>query len=103
LFILRKNPKAMSMAEAGVIFVGNKPVSSYVLAAVTQFSSGSKRVVLKARGRAISRAVDAAELVKRFLGGNVSYGNIKIGSEKVGEPGKERTVSTIEIEIVKTA
>ncbi len=89
-------------AEVGTVFVGNKPVSSYVLAAVTQFTSGSKRVVLKARGRAISRAVDAAELVRRFLGGKVSYGAIKIGSEKVGEPGKERTVSTIEIELVRT-
>ena len=89
-------------AEAGVVFVGNKPVSSYVLAAVTQFSSGSKKVVLKARGRAISRAVDAAELVRRFLGEKVKYGNITIGSERVGEPGKERQVSTIEIELVKT-
>lgn len=77
-------------------------MSSYVLAAVTQFTSGSQKVILKARGRAISRAVDAAELVRRFLGGKVSYGNIKIGSERVGEPGKERTVSTIEIELVKT-
>uniref|UniRef100_A0A7C1TB35 DNA/RNA-binding protein Alba n=1 Tax=Thermofilum pendens TaxID=2269 RepID=A0A7C1TB35_THEPE len=89
-------------AEAGVVFVGNKPVSSYVLAAVTQFSSGSKKVVLKARGRAISRAVDAAELVRRFLGEKVRYGNITISSERVGEPGKERQVSTIEIELVKT-
>uniref|UniRef100_A0A7C4B917 DNA/RNA-binding protein Alba n=1 Tax=Thermofilum pendens TaxID=2269 RepID=A0A7C4B917_THEPE len=89
-------------AEAGVVFVGNKPVSSYVLAAVTQFSSGSRKVVLKARGRAISRAVDAAELVRRFLGEKVKYGNITISSERVGEPGKERQVSTIEIELVKT-
>jgi len=89
-------------AEAGVVFVGNKPVSSYVLAAVTQFSSGSKKVILKARGRAISRAVDAAELVRRFLGEKVKYGNITISSERVGEPGKERQVSTIEIELVKT-
>ena len=88
-------------AETGVVFVGNKPVSSYVLAAVTQFSSGSKKVVLKARGRAISRAVDAAELVRRFLGEKVKYGNITISSERVGEPGKERQVSTIEIELVK--
>jgi len=89
-------------AEAGVVFVGNKPVSSYVLAAVTQFSSGSRKVVLKARGRAISSAVDAAELVRRFLGEKVKYGNITISSERVGEPGKERQVSTIEIELVKT-
>ncbi len=87
--------------EVGVIYVGNKPVSSYVLAAVTQFTAGAKKVVLKARGRAISRAVDAAELVRRFLGDKVKYEKIEIGSEKVGEPGKERTVSTIEIVLAK--
>lgn len=89
-------------AEAGTVYVGNKPTSSYVLAAVTQFTSGSKKVVLKARGRAISRAVDAAELIKRFLGGKVEIGKINIGSERVGEPGKERQVSTIEIELIRT-
>lgn len=89
-------------AEVGTVYVGNKPVSSYVLAAVTQFTSGSKKVVLKARGRAISRAVDAAELIKRFLGGKVEIGKINIGSERVGEAGKERSVSTIEIELIRT-
>ncbi len=83
--------------EVGVIYVGQKPVSSYVLAAVTQFTRGSKKVSLKARGRAISRAVDAAELIKRFLQDKVDVESVTIGSEKVGEPGKERTVSTIEI------
>lgn len=86
--------------EEGVIYVGQKPTPNYVLAAVTQFSQGSNRVVLKARGRAVSRAVDAAEIVKRFLGDRVEIADIKIGSEKVGEPGKERTVSTIEIALV---
>ncbi|MEM4669028.1 MAG: DNA-binding protein Alba [Thermofilum sp.] len=89
-------------AEIGTVYVGNKPTSSYVLAAVTQFTSGSKKVVLKARGRAISRAVDAAELIKRFLGGKVEIGKISIGSERVGEAGKERQVSTIEIELIRT-
>lgn len=88
--------------EVGVIYVGNKPVSSYVLAAVTQFTSGAKKISLKARGRAISRAVDAAELIRRFMGDKVQYESINIGSEKVGEPGKERTVSTIEIVLAKS-
>ena len=43
--------------DENVIFVGNKPPMSYVLAVVTQFNmSGSDEVVIKARGRAISRA-----------------------------------------------
>jgi len=52
------------MAEDNVIYVGNKPVMSYVLAVVTQFNDGSDEVVVKARGRAISRAVDTAEVVR---------------------------------------
>ena len=54
--------------EENVIYVGNKPPMSYVLAVVTQFNSGSTEVVIKARGRAISRAVDAAEITRnRFV------------------------------------
>ena len=87
----------------GIILVGRKPTPNYVLAAVTQFSQGSKRVVLRARGRAISKAVDAAEIVRRFMQGQVEIVNCTIGSETVGEPGKERTVSTIEIVLEKKA
>mgnify|MGYP000971105108 FL=1 len=56
------------MAEDEVVFVGNKPVMNYVLAVVTQFNSGAKDVRIMARGRAISRAVDVAEVSRsRFL------------------------------------
>jgi len=56
------------MAKDDVVFVGNKPVMNYVLAVVTQFNSGAKDVRIMARGRAISRAVDVAEVSRsRFL------------------------------------
>lgn len=86
----------MAAAE-GAILVGQKPVANYVLAAVTQFTLGSKRVTLKARGRSISKAVDAAEVIKRFMGEKVDIATVNISSERVGEPGKERLVSAIEI------
>ncbi|MEM3881581.1 MAG: RNA-binding protein, partial [Candidatus Bathyarchaeia archaeon] len=46
------------MAEkSDVIFVGNKPPMSYVLAIITAFSSGNaKEITLKARGQAITTA-----------------------------------------------
>ena len=88
-------------AEAGTILVGQKPVMNYVLAAVIQFNQGAKKVVFKARGRSISKAVDAAEIVRRFMEGKVDITAVNIGSEKVGEPGKERVVSTIEIIVEK--
>jgi len=50
------------MSEENVVYIGNKPVMNYVLAVVTQMNSGVPEVMLKARGRAISRAVDVAEI-----------------------------------------
>ena len=55
------------MAEENIVYIGNKPVMNYVLAVVTQMNSGVTEVILKARGRAISRAVDVAEIVLFFL------------------------------------
>lgn len=91
----------MSVTE-GSVLVGNKSVMNYVLAAVIQFNQGAKKVLVKARGRAISRAVDVAEIVRsRFLKGEVDVSSIKIGSETVGEGDKKRTISTIEILLEK--
>jgi len=50
------------MLKDNTVFVGNKPVMNYVLAVVTQFNNGAKEVSIKARGKAISRAVDTAEI-----------------------------------------
>ncbi|AEA47721.1 DNA-binding protein Alba [Archaeoglobus veneficus] len=88
------------MAE-NAVFVGNKPVMNYVLAVLTQFNSGVKEVSVKARGRAISRAVDVAEIVrKRFLP-DVDVKDIKISTEKVESEQGEANVSAIEITLVK--
>ena len=50
--------------EDNFVFVGTKPVMNYVLAVVTQFNAGEKEVIIKARGKSITRAVDTAEIVK---------------------------------------
>ncbi|MGZ7096546.1 MAG: DNA-binding protein Alba, partial [Methanobacterium sp.] len=56
------------MSDENVVYIGTKPVMNYVLAVVTQMNNGSSEVMLKARGRAISRAVDVAEIVRnKFL------------------------------------
>ncbi len=88
----------MSAEAAGenVIFIGKKSVMNYVLAVLLQFDVGNKVVVLRARGRAISKAVDVAQIVKRrLLGGKVEVTSCKIDTEDVGDP--PRKVSTIEI------
>jgi len=48
-----------------VVLIGRKPVMNYVTACITFFNSGEKLVVVKARGRAICRAVDTVELLRR--------------------------------------
>jgi DNA-binding protein len=85
------------MIEDNVVYVGNKPVMNYVLAVVTQFNAGAKEVTIKARGRAISRAVDVTEVTKhRFLTG-ATVKDIKIGTEKMPSAGGETNISIIEI------
>ncbi|BAJ50938.1 archaea-specific DNA-binding protein AlbA [Candidatus Caldarchaeum subterraneum] len=89
------------MAEkqiAPTVLVGKKPAMSYVLACLTGFQSGSKEIVVKARGRAISRAVDVVQIVKnRFLQG-VNIKDIRIGTEQItDEQNRTLNVSTIEI------
>lgn len=86
----------------GVVYVGQKPVMNYVLATLTQFNEGAERVVLKARGKAISRAVDVAEIVRNRFLPNVDVESVKIDTEELeSEQGRKVNVSTIEIVLVK--
>ena len=77
---------------------------SYVTGVVMQFTTRNvPEVVVKARGKFISRAVDIAEVAsKRFLEGVIEVDSIKIGSEEFeNDEGKPVRVSTIEISLVK--
>jgi len=79
------------------IFVGKKPVMSYAMSALIQLTQAGE-VVVKARGMAISRAVDVAEIVTKRLGnGQFSIKDIAINTEVVGEGSEQRNVSSIEI------
>jgi len=89
------------MAEDEVVFVGNKPVMNYVLAVVTQFNSGAKDVRIMARGRAISRAVDVAEVSRsRFLP-DVRVMELYISTETLDTDRGATNVSAIEITLGK--
>jgi DNA-binding protein len=89
-------------AQSNVVFVGKKPVMSYVLACVTQFNDGNDDVILKARGRAISHAVDIAEIVKNKFMKDITVKSVSIGTEQVQtEQGESLNVSSIEIVIGK--
>jgi DNA-binding protein len=87
--------------DENVIYVGKKPPMSYVLAVITQFNdNGSNGVILKARGRAISTAVDTAEIVRNRFMKDVKVKEIKIGTESVTNiEGRDSNVSSIEIDL----
>ncbi|HID44083.1 MAG TPA: DNA-binding protein Alba [Archaeoglobaceae archaeon] len=90
------------MADEQTIYIGNKPVMSYVLAAMAQLNESDGKIVLKARGRAIGRAVDVAEVLKNRFMPNVSVKDIKVDTEELSsEQGRRMNVSTIEISLLK--
>lgn len=75
---------------------------AYVLGVVTQFSEGKPEVIIKARGRAISRAVDVAEIVRRRFAQDAKIKNINIGTEERElQDGSKINVSTLEISLTK--
>ena len=90
--------------DDNTIFIGNKPPMSYVLAVVTEFKTvNSDEVVIKARGRAISRAVDTAEIVRNRFVTDAKVKDIKISTESLtNEEGRTSNVSSIEITLKTT-
>lgn len=93
---------AEKQAESNVIFVGKKPAMSYVLACVTQFNEGKPDIIIRARGRAISHAVDVAEIVRNKFVTDTHIKEVNIGTEEVEtEQGEKLNVSSIEIILAK--
>ena len=86
------------------IFVGNKAAMTYVLAIMTCFNENqAKEVKICARGRAISTAVDVAELTRNRFLPDLKVKKIVTSTEQVvrREGGGEANVSAIEITLAK--
>ena len=84
------------------IYIGEKPISRYITTALILGNSGCDRIVLKARGRLIKKAVDVAQILKRQYFPDASF-DIEIGTEQVyrrDEPDRVLNVSTIEITLI---
>jgi DNA-binding protein len=94
------------MAEkSGIVFIGSKPPMDYVLAVITRLSaSNAKEVTLKARGQAITTAVDVAEITRNRFLKDLKVSNVAIGTEEMppreGES-RSRMVSTMEITLTR--
>jgi DNA-binding protein len=89
----------MAEGAENSVFIGRKPIMNYVLACMTLFQGGSSEVCIKARGMAVSRAIDVAEIIRRRFVTDVKVKDVKIGTEQL--PSRERgipsNVSTIEV------
>ncbi len=92
------------MSEESIIYVGRKPPMAYVLALLTSFNSrGAESVILKARGRAISTAVDVAEIARNRYMTDLEPTSIEIATEEVPTmEGGTRNVSSMSITLAKT-
>ncbi len=91
-------------SDGSTVFIGQKPTMTYVFQVVTQLNAGIGPVVVKARGNAIAKAVDVAEVVRRrFLEGQVDVGPILIDTERlVNREGRDANVSSIAIRLTKS-
>ena len=85
-----------------VIYVGTKPIMTYVTATLTQLS-GQPTVTIKARGKRITQAVDVSQMiVKRMNSVGYIVSDVRIASDSLtSQDGRQRNVSTIEIDITK--
>jgi DNA-binding protein len=102
----KKTTKKPAEKKPEVVFIGNKPPMSYVMAVMTALSSGAiTEITLKARGRAITTAVDVAEITSNRFIKDLTVTSVGIGTEEMpareGE-NRSRNVSIIEIKLAKT-
>ena len=83
-----------------IIFIGKKPIMTYVNATLTLLSN-EPIVTIKARGKSITTAVDVSQMiVKRLNAVGYKISGVRIFSERLtSQDGKERNVSTIEVDI----
>lgn len=88
--------------EDNTVFIGKKSTMAYVMATVMQLNKGNDEVTLKARGKATSRAIDVAEIVKNKFLNEIKSQDIKIYTEEVnGDNDEKLKVSAIEIKLQK--
>lgn len=88
----------MAQKEIPTVLIGKKPLMNYVFACLTTLQSGANQLMLKARGRAISRAVDVVQVLQRRFYKDLKVADIRLGTEELTGPNNQPiSVSTIEI------
>jgi DNA-binding protein len=89
---------ANTHVETNIVYIGKKVTMAYVLAVITQLNQGEDTVIIKARGKTISKAVDVAEIVKNKFVNTLKIKSINISTEEIiTENETPMKVSAIEI------
>ena len=83
------------------LYIGIKPTMTYVLSLVSQFHNNVAKVVVKARGRAISKAVDVVEIARNKFIKELRIESIDINSEEFKTDRGSRSVSAMTITVKK--
>jgi len=90
------------MEQANLVRVGKKPIMNYVVACVTLLNSGAEEIMVRARGQAITKAVETVLMLRNSFLKDLEIEDIKIGSEEVTRlDGTRGSISTIEITLGK--
>jgi DNA-binding protein len=84
-----------------MVRIGKKPPMSYVSACFTLFNAGNDQIVVRARGRAITKAVDVVEMLRRSFIKELKVKSINLDSDEIMINGKDVTISIIEIILEK--
>ena len=91
-----------TMSDRNIVYIGSKPINDYCLAVLSSLQGDGSTVHLKARGRAISTAVDVAEVTRNRFLKELTVDNVEIGTEELeNQDGQMRNVSTITITLKK--
>ncbi len=79
------NEKKEEAEDVETIYIGSKPLMRYVMAGMSIFmDEHPEHVRIAARGRAISRAVDTAEVLRtRYLKGLLELEDVQIDTDEV--------------------
>ena len=85
--------------QLNVIKIGRKEVWAYVTACITSFNSGSKELTIRARGQAITRAIDVVNSLQRSFLKKIDIVDVKISSDEFNDGSRTTWKSTIEIKI----
>lgn len=89
---------ADEVEDDNIIFVGTKAPMNYVVAVLTEFKKNNE-VIIKARGRSIGKAVEAALLVKKKFLQKAEIIEIKVDLENIIDDKTNKPMDIPAIEI----